>query len=121
MKGKKKIAIVDDDPSIVDVLTLILEDAGYEVISTTESSNVSRLIKTDPSLLLLDIWMPGLNGKEICKNLKSEASTKKLPIIFISASRDTRDIATESGADGYICKPFEMDDLLIKIAMYIAP
>ena len=116
---KKRVGIVDDDDVIVEVLTLILEDAGYETISTTDGKEVSRLLKPPLDLLLLDIWMSGTDGRGVCKALKAKKATKNLPIIMISANRDTQVIAQGAGADDFITKPFEMNDLLAKIEKYI--
>jgi CheY-like chemotaxis protein len=71
-----------------------------------------------PDLLLLDIWMSGMDGKEICKHLKSQEVTKHIPIIMISANKDTQKIAFECGADDFIAKPFQMKNLLQKVAQY---
>lgn len=115
---KNKIAIIDDDKSIVEVITLILEDEGYEVISATDSETYYKLMKANPDLLLLDIWMPGKNGEEICKDLKAKATTKHIPIILVSANQSTERVARKAGADDFITKPFEMEDLLAKVAKY---
>ena len=114
----KKIMIADDDPAIVDSLTMMLEFDGYEVCSTVDGATVRALHTELPDLLLLDIWMSGEDGKEICKKLKSQASTKHLPIILISASRDIEESARESGANAFITKPFEMDYLLATVKKF---
>ncbi len=114
----KKIMIADDDPAIVDSLTMMLEFGGYEVCSTVDGAEVRALNKELPDLLLLDIWMSGEDGKEICKKLKSQDSTKHIPIIMISASRDIETSARESGANAFITKPFEMDNLLATVKKF---
>jgi CheY-like chemotaxis protein len=76
-------------------------------------------IKEDlPDLILLDIWMAGIDGREICKHLKNQSLTKYIPIILISANSDTEEIAKQAGADDFICKPFDMDNFLQKVAKY---
>lgn len=79
---------------------------------------VTKMYKFLPSLLLLDIWMSGLDGRDICKELKSDDKTKKIPIIMISANKDTKQIALEAGADGFIAKPFEIDTLIETVERY---
>jgi DNA-binding response OmpR family regulator len=117
MKNQRqhKILVVDDDPGIVDILSLMLRDEGYEVDIASEPASINQMHSNLPDLILLDIWMSGTNGSEICRNLKTKKSTKHIPIIMISANRDTEDIAKEAGADDFIVKPFEMSTLLEKV------
>ena len=115
---KKKVLVADDDPAILEVITLILEDAGYDV-KTTVNGQTEKLAKEYlPDLILLDIWMSGMDGRIICKDLKAQKITKHIPILMISANKDTEKIAKEAGADGFLAKPFDMKDLLNKVAAY---
>jgi DNA-binding response OmpR family regulator len=107
--------IADDDPGIVDAVEMLLEFEGYEVSSTVDGATVLDMKDELPDLLLLDIWMSGEDGRDICKKLKSINLTKGIPIIMISASRDIRESAMAAGADDFLAKPFEMDELLKKI------
>jgi DNA-binding response OmpR family regulator len=116
---KKKILIADDDEGIVDALQLFLEDEGYEVEIVTDGATLRDFPHGLPDLLLLDIWMSGWNGRDICISLKSHQATKHLPIILVSANKDTKKVASEAGADDFIVKPFDLDDLLHKIEQYI--
>lgn len=115
----KKILIADDDPAILESIQMILEDAGYDVITTANDETVIKMQKEVPGLLLLDIWMSGQNGQDICRQLKSQKATSHIPIIMISANRDTKQIAKESGADDFLAKPFDMQELLDKVKKYI--
>ena len=117
--SKKKIMVVDDDAGIVQALQLILEDEGYDVTAIMDGQAVKDMEADVPDLLLLDIWMSGLDGRDICRHLKSRDRTRNLPIIICSANRDTENIAREAGADGFLTKPFELDDLLGKVAAFI--
>lgn len=114
----KKIMIADDDPGIVDAVEMLLEFEGYDVATTVSGSTVLQLDQL-PDLLLLDIWMSGEDGRDICKQLKAQDTTSSLPIIMISASRDIKSSAMEAGADDFLAKPFEMDELLKKIEALI--
>ncbi len=116
---KKKILVADDDPGIIDSLTLLLEEFGYEVSTEVDGENLYKLKKDLPDLLLLDIWMSGANGGDICTFLKKQPATKNLPIILISANKDTAQIAAQSGADDYITKPFELTDFLEKVEKFV--
>lgn len=116
---KKKIILAEDNLAIVDALTIILEEFGYEVISVVDGSAVKDKLKEKPDLILLDIWMPGLGGRDACRYLKSNKDTKNIPVIIISANKDISQIAKEAGADDFIAKPFRMEDLLAKVEKYI--
>jgi CheY-like chemotaxis protein len=119
---QKKILIADDDADILEALTLILEEDGYAVETTSDGAKLSALgtLEHDlPDLLLLDIWMSGCNGREMCQLLKHQPQTRTLPIILFSANRETEQIAQEAGADAFIEKPFDLDDLLAVVARYV--
>lgn len=107
--------IADDDPGIVDAVGMMLEFEGYEVTSTMDGSTVVDMMNDHPDLLLLDIWMSGEDGRDICKKLKHTMETKNIPVIMISASRDIQTSAIESGADDFLAKPFDMAELVNKI------
>ena len=118
-RSKKKILIADDDPAILDVLSLFLEDVGYEVETTDDGATIQDAQRSYPDLMLLDIWMSGWNGRDICALLKSQESTRHIPIILVSANRDTEKIAREASADDFLLKPFDLDTVLEKIEQYI--
>ncbi len=118
---KRKVLVADDDSAICDAIALILEDAGYDVTTTLDGRIVYELDGNFPDIILLDIRMSGIDGSEVCKRLKSQRKTKRIPVIMISANKDTQAIASEAGADGYVSKPFEMDELLAKIEEHLPP
>ena len=116
MNERKKILIADDDAAIVDATSLILEMAGYEVVFTYDGNNVVPLLSEQrPDLLLLDIWMSGSDGRDVCRDVKANNITSTLPVLMISASKDIRESALACGANDFLEKPFEMDTLLNKI------
>jgi CheY-like chemotaxis protein len=115
----KRILIADDDPAICDAVSMILEEEGYVVSTTFNGETVLKMKRDLPDLLLLDIWMSGVDGRDVARKLKSEHQTKGIPIIMISASRDIEKSAKESGANDFLAKPFKLDDLLNKVAQYI--
>lgn len=77
----KKILVADDDPAIVDAIRFMLEEAGYTVETTIDGEKVLNMIKNQPHLLLLDIWMSGQDGRDICKALKEQSETKKFRLL----------------------------------------
>ena len=107
--------IADDDPGIVDAIELLLEFEGYQVSKTIDGSTVLDMKMELPDLLLLDIWMSGEDGRDICKKLKQSELTKNIPVIMVSASKDIKESALAAGADDFLAKPFEINDLLTKI------
>lgn len=113
--GTKKILVADDDEGIVDAVTMILEVMGYEVEYTYDGGAVIDAVKNRPDLILLDIWMSGHDGRDICKQLKNDPQYNEIPILMISASRDIRQSALDAGANDFMEKPFEMDSLLNKV------
>lgn len=115
---KKRIMVVDDDAAIVDAVTMILELEGYEVISILDGTKVTNSLHEKPDLMLLDIWMSGIDGATICRHLKGDHHTCNIPVIMISANRDTQKIASECGADDFIPKPFDVDNLLDKVKRF---
>ncbi|WPV02188.1 response regulator [Mucilaginibacter sp. cycad4] len=110
--------IADDDPGIVDAVEMLLEFEGYKVTATRDGAAVLGMAEELPDLLLLDIWMSGEDGRDICKRFKEGELTKNIPVIIISASRDVRESAIIAGADDFLAKPFEMDELLKKVAHF---
>ncbi len=111
--SSKKIFVVDDDPGILEVITIILSDKGYIVTSISDGQQLFKeLKKQTPDLLFLDIWISGSDGREITKKLKSDAETKDIPIVIVSALNETEKIAKDIGADGFLEKPFDIDKLL---------
>ena len=109
---KKKILVVDDDPGILDVLQIMLEESGYEVETAQDALLIEKKLIVTPDIILLDMWMSGINGKDVCRKLKSESKTRNITIVMISANNDIEKIANESGADAFMSKPFQMNDLL---------
>lgn len=109
----KKIFICDDDSTIVDMLQMLLEMSGYDTIIEVNSINALEVIKTSrPDVILLDIWMPLLSGDELIKIIRQEQELKDIFIISISASKDGKDVALQAGADCFIAKPFDINELL---------
>lgn len=108
----KTILIADDDLPILDALSIMLDMAGYRVITSTGIDIFEKIEASSPDLLLLDVWMSGADGRDLCRKIKKNST---LPVIMISASKETRESSLESGADYFITKPFEMKEFLATI------
>jgi len=114
-----KILVVDDDPDILEGISIILETEGYTVATNSEGEKTyERIKKFNPDLILLDVLMSGSDGRTICKNLKSKANTKKIPVIMISADPGAKSGSLKAGANEFISKPFEIDDLINAIRKF---
>lgn len=114
-----KVLIADDDQGILDSLGMLLEFEGYDVATTLNGDSLLELGEELPDLILLDIWMSGVDGRDICRHLKQSKKTAGLPVVLISASHDIERSALEAGADDFVAKPFDMDTLLKKIERLI--
>ncbi len=109
----KKILIIEDEQDIVDVVTFILEDEGYQVSSITEFKGFERKVEdSHADLVLLDLNLNGYHGKEICKYIKGNDRLKLTSVVLMSANRDMQLVKEEAGADACICKPFDIDDFV---------
>src|SRR5215207_268683 len=118
---EKKVLVADDDPAILDAIEMMLALEGYEVDTTVNGETIYKMEKEYPDVLLLDIWMSGQDGRELCKYLKKNPHTSHIPIIMISASRDVERSAKEAGAEDFLAKPFDMDELLEKVKKHVQP
>jgi len=107
---KKRILIVDDDPDAVEVLSLLLEDAGYEVEGVEHAlAAVCAVVRDAPDLVLADIRMPIVDGMGLATELKTHLDTRDIPIVAVTGydSPETRQAALKAGYDGYITKPID--------------
>ncbi|MBE3561243.1 MAG: response regulator [Ktedonobacteraceae bacterium] len=114
----QKILVVDDDEDIVEVMQIVLQTEGYEVITSPDGDYLTHYSQGLPDLILLDVLLKGQNGSEICRRLKSDARTASIPVIMLSAHTETEKLADISGADDFLEKPFDVDELLGKVASY---
>jgi len=111
-----KIVVCDDDEGILDLVEMILSEEGYQVIPEINSLNVTGVISREqPDLVVLDLWMPVLSGDQVLRSLRNDSRTKDLPVMVISASSDGRTIAMNAGANDFVSKPFDLDQLLGRV------
>jgi len=117
---KEHVLVVDDNQEIIDLLTDILETEGFEVSSARSGEEALELTKNGgkPHIALLDIMMPNMSGYELCSHLRRETD---IPIIFLSAKGKVVDkvVGLEIGADDYITKPFDTEELLARIRAHL--
>lgn len=115
----KRLLVVDDEPDILEFLQVILQEEGYEVV-TSEKGSLEQLHNGDlPDLILIDVLLSGKDGREVVKSLKSQQETKQIPIMMFSAHPSAQETAQQAGADDFLEKPFDIDVLLAKIAYHL--
>ena len=116
---KKKIMIVDDEEGIVELVTAILEEEGYEVITAMDGKEcLEKLKKVKPDLILLDMMMPGMSGREVCEKIRKNPKTKNLKIVFLTVARFSemgKGVLKKLNVLDYITKPFDNKDLVRRI------
>ena len=114
----KKILAVDDEPMVLDVIKTRLEFAGYAVITAADGHEGMKKVRAEhPDLIVLDLILPGLNGYQICRILKGDDTTRRIPIIMLTARSQEKDVkeGMNSGADAYLTKPYETDEFVAKV------
>lgn len=110
-----KILVVDDDPAIAEMLTIVLEAEGFDPVAVMDGNDaVPTFERLQPDLILLDLMLPGMNGVDICRTIRQNST---VPIVMLTAKTDTVDVVLglESGADDYITKPFKPKELIARI------
>ncbi len=115
---REKILVIDDEKDIGELLEYNLGKEGYRVVSTYNGEEALRFVQGElPSLIILDLMLPGIDGLEVCRILKREARTSGIPIIILTAKGEEADIVAglELGADDYVTKPFKVRELLARI------
>src|SRR5688572_10384648 len=117
---KTAILVVDDDPDISMMLKLMLEFKGFDVrINERPNETYDILQKNSFDLVIMDMLLSGVNGTDICTELKKNNVTSSIPLIMISAHPNAREICLQAGADDFISKPFDMQDILSKIGKLV--
>lgn len=115
-----KVMLIDDDPGIHESLRDVVEEEGYEFCGALSGKEgLRRLDDERPDLLLLDVMMPGMNGFDVCRQMREEG--RRIPVIFLTAKNDIVDKSTgfKAGADDYVTKPFIADELLLRIDAHV--
>lgn len=109
----KRILVIDDDETILDVVKIVLQEAGFSVTTAVNSKAIVRITSQNkPDLILLDVLLSGEDGTEVCKVLKADKKTQGIPVIMLSAHSNASKVSKACGADGFLAKPFDIDDLI---------
>lgn len=116
-RRQKSILIVEDNIGVADALILLLVEEGYHVDLWVQGTEIN-MQEPFPDLILLDLLLGGMDGQTICRQIKSQEATRHIPVILMSANKNTPRIAGEVGADDWIMKPFEQWNLLALLDTY---
>ncbi len=116
-----KILVVDDNTEILNVVELILNNYGFEVDTISNGQDVITQTESfKPDLVLMDVYLGGMDGMDICKTLKSSDATRHIPVIMFSAHSNRKDVFDSCKAQDFIGKPFEITELVSKIKYQLA-
>ncbi|EOD01275.1 response regulator [Caldisalinibacter kiritimatiensis] len=113
-----KILVVDDEEHIVELINFNLEKHGYKVVTAFNGKDAFKKVKEEsPDLIVLDLMLPEIDGIDVCKMLKKDSDTEKIPIIMLTARSEETDkvLGLELGADDYVTKPFSVKELIARI------
>ncbi|WP_285060598.1 response regulator [Pedobacter ginsengisoli] len=112
MNRNKKVFVFDDNADILDLCTIILEDAGYDIKTSSTSNNiVDQVMAYTPDIIFMDNWLPDVGGIDATRALKRHGTLKNIPVIYFSANNDVESLAQQAGADGFLSKPFDIQEL----------
>ena len=117
-RGMPKILVVEDERDIQEIIAYNLQQAGYDVVIAARGDDAVRLSRQQrPDLVLLDLMLPGLSGKEVCQAIRRDPSTAATPVIMLTAKGEEVDrvVGLEVGADDYVTKPFSMRELMLRV------
>jgi two-component system response regulator VicR len=117
----KRILVIDDDEDILEILKIVFQEEGYDVVLSNTGVAAEHIQIIHPDLILLEVRIEGSAkmGNEICAELKEQYKEESMPIILVSAESDLDMLANQCGADFYINKPFDVYQLLIDIKKYL--
>lgn len=108
-----KVLIFDDDTDILELCSIILSRKGFEVtMATTCESIIEKVMHTNPDVILMDNWLPDIGGVRATQLLKKNQNTRHIPVVFFSANNQTESFSHEAGAEYFIQKPFDIDELV---------
>ena len=112
MEKNKRVFVFDDNAEILELCTIILEDAGFDIKTSSTSNNIiDQVLAYIPDIIFMDNWLPDVGGIDATRELKGHEVLKGIPVIYFSANNDVQALAAEAGADGYLSKPFDIQEL----------
>ena len=120
MKKKSLILVLDDDPDICIMIKMVLDYYGYDAMDAENEEIATKIISSNQvDLVIMDMLLSGTNGTDICRQLKQDKETSSIPILMFSAHPTAKETCLAAGADDFISKPFEMNDMIEKISFFL--
>src|SRR4030095_3584727 len=120
MKDNSLILVLDDDPDICTMIKMVLDYYGYGAIDTDNEENAKKILSSNHvDLVIMDMLLSGADGTDICRRLKQDEETSSIPILMFSAHPTAKETCLAAGADDFISKPFEMNDMMEKINFFL--
>ena len=121
MPVDRLILILDDDPDLCTMIKMMLEYKGYAAVEANNEHDARKLMtEKQIDLIIMDMLLSGTDGTDVCRRLKKDQTLAQVPILMFSAHPNAKDTCLQAGADDFIAKPFEMNDLLEKVSRYVA-
>jgi DNA-binding response OmpR family regulator len=115
----KRVLIIEDEPVIAEMMSILLETEGYTVISLADTGWARRkLHDKEVDLVMLDLNLGGEAGQSMCSYIKAQDDLKHIPVVLVSGNSDLEQISTDCGADDFIAKPFDLDNFIGKVQAY---
>ena len=120
MKEKAFILVLDDDRDICMMIKMVLEYYGYDAMESDNEESAKEIMSSNRvDLIIMDMLLSGADGTDICKRLKQNENTSSIPVLMFSAHPTARESCLAAGADDFISKPFEMNDMIDKISFFL--
>ncbi len=121
MKVDRLILILDDDTDLCTMIKMMLEYKGYAAVEANNELDARNILaERQIDLVIMDMLLSGTDGTDVCRRLKNDQTLAQVPILMFSAHPNAKDACLKAGADDFIAKPFEMNDLLEKVGRFIA-
>ena len=118
---KKNVLVIEDEPIIAEMMSILLEIDGYKVTSLADTARArQKLHQKEVDLVMLDLGLKGENGQSMCAYIKGQDDLKHIPVILVSANSDLEQIKTDCGADDHIAKPFDLNHFMEKVRLHSA-
>jgi DNA-binding response OmpR family regulator len=121
---KQRVLVVDDEPDTVELIEFNLKNAGYDIVTADDGAEALRKARsTEPDLIILDVMLPELDGLQVCKLLRNDPATAKIPVLMLTAKAAEVDriLGLELGARDYVTKPFSPRELILRVRNLLAP
>lgn len=121
MPSTTQVLVLDDSPAIVDSIEIMMELEGLSVSKFYKGSDMLNALhpESKPDVILMDMWLSGEDGRDICRHIRADENLRNIPVVIMSASRGLEQSALDAGANDFIAKPFDMEDMISRVKAYI--